>query len=255
MVMLPDACAPEGLRLYAIGDVHGRRDLLERVHARIARDLDARPVADWRVIHLGDYIDRGGESAQVLAMLADYARDPHALFLKGNHDQFLIDFLAGGSVADFDIWMYNGGVETLDSFGIDGARAAYDSDAATLEPLRERLAGALAPGVAELLEGLAFMLRFGDYAFVHAGVRPGVPLEAQNPQDLIWIREPFLLDGRDHGAVVVHGHTPVERVVVRPNRIAIDTGAVFSGELSCLVLEGATQALLGREGPAPLEAG
>jgi serine/threonine protein phosphatase 1 len=188
-------------------------------------------------------------------MLAKHARDPHALFLRGNHDQLLIDFLAGGSVEGFDLWMYNGGVETLDSFGIDGASVAFYSDTAMLMRLRETLTAALAPGVAEWLDGLAFTLRFGDYLFVHAGVRPGVPLEEQDPQDLIWIREPFLSDGSDHGAVVVHGHTPAEEVDVRPNRIGIDTGAVFSGELSCLVLEGATKALLGPHGLAPLEAG
>lgn len=244
MVMLAEARLPEGLRLYAIGDIHGRRDLLERMQARIARDLERRPVADWRVIYLGDYIDRGPESAQVLAMLADQAQDPHAAFLRGNHDQFLIDFLAGGGTEDFDIWMYNGGAETLDSFGIDGARAAYDIDPAELERLRPRLAAALAPGVAEFLDGLEAMLRFGDYIFVHAGLRPGVALEAQDRRDLIWIREPFLSDPRDHGAVVVHGHTPVETVEVRANRIGIDTGAVFTGKLSCLVLERTGQALL-----------
>jgi serine/threonine protein phosphatase 1 len=229
--------------------------LPERMQARIARDLAQRPAADWRVIHLGDYIDRGPESAQVLAMLAGRAQDPHALFLRGNHDQFLIDFLAGGGSEGFDIWMYNGGTETLDSFGIDGARAAYDSDPSDLDRLRARLAAALAPGVAGFLDGLGTMLRFGDYVFVHAGLRPGVALEAQDPRDLIWIREPFLSDPRDHGAVVVHGHTPVEAVEVRANRIGIDTGAVFTGRLSCLVLEGAGQALLGEHWLEPLDGG
>lgn len=255
MVTLTDASLPVGLRIYAVGDLHGRRDLLERMQARIARDLDARPVADWRVIHLGDYIDRGAESAQVLARLAEGAHDPHVLCLRGNHDQFLIEFLAGGGADVFDLRMYNGGTETLDSFGIDGARAAYDSEPGPLARLREQLAAALAPGVAEFLEGLAWSLRFGGYVFVHAGLRPGVALDAQEPHDLIWIREPFLSDPSDHGAVVVHGHTPVEDVEVRPNRIGIDTGAVFTGKLTCLVLEGATRMLLSDGWLEPLREG
>jgi len=252
MVTLAEARLPEGLRVYAIGDVHGRRDLLERVHARIARDLEARPVADWRVIHLGDYIDRGPDSAGVLALLADSARDPRALFLRGNHDQFLSDFLAGATGESFQLWMYNGGVETFDSFGIDGFQAAYAVDPAALARLRAALMAAMPAEVAEFVDGLEPMLRFGDYAFVHAGVRPGVALEAQDPHDLIWIREPFLSDLSDHGAVVVHGHTPVETVEARPNRIGIDTGAVFTGTLSCLVLEGTGKALLEEHLLAPL---
>jgi len=259
MVTLAEARLPEGLRIYAVGDVHGRRDLLERIQARIARDLDARPVADWRVIYVGDYIDRGGESAQVLAHLAEGADDPHVLCLRGNHDQFLIDFLAGegprGWSEGFDLWMYNGGAETLDSFGIDGARAAYETEPAELMRLREQLSAALAPGVAEFLDGLAWTLRFGDYVFVHAGLRPGVALEDQSPQDLIWIREPFLSDQSDRGAVVVHGHTPVEEVEALPNRVGIDTGAVFTGKLTCLVLEGATRMLLSDGWLEPLKAG
>jgi serine/threonine protein phosphatase 1 len=259
MVTLVEARLPEGLRIYAVGDLHGRRDLLERMQARIARDLDARPVADWRVIYLGDYIDRGAESAQVLAMLAEGANDSHVLFLRGNHDQFLIDFLAGegprGWSEGFDLWMYNGGAETLDSFGIDGAQAAYETEPVELERLRDRLAGALAPGVAEFLDGLHWSLRFGDYIFVHAGLRPGVTLDAQEQHDLVWIREPFLSDPSDHGAVVVHGHTPVEEVDIRPNRIGIDTGAVFTGKLTCLVLEGSTRKLLSDGWLEPLREG
>ena len=252
MVMLPDARTPPGLRLYAIGDVHGRTDLLADMHQRIARDLARRPVADWRVIHLGDYVDRGPDSAGSLELLLDYQGEGHGDFLIGNHDRFLLDFLTDPEGADFDLWMINGGATTLDSFGINVRLMAFSDDEHFRLSLYDELIAAMRPGLPEFLGGLSRMLRFGDYVFVHAGVRPGVPMEEQSDHDLVWIREPFLLSDEDHGAVVVHGHTPVEAVEVRPNRIGIDTGAVFTGNLTCLVLEGATRALLGPDGVAPL---
>lgn len=252
MVMLPDARAPEGMRLYAIGDVHGCAGLLAGVHARIAADLERRPAADWRVIHLGDYVDRGPDSAGVLGLLLDCRDSGHAEFLLGNHDGFLIDFLADSGTASFDLWMDNGGIEMLDSFGIDGMRAAHCGTARARSRLRAELIGAMPPGLAGFLAALTPMVRHGDYAFVHAGVQPGVPLARQEVADLIWIRHRFLRSEADHGAVIVHGHTPAEKAEVRPNRIGIDTGAVFTGNLTCLVLEGTGRALLGADGPEPL---
>ncbi len=254
MVMLPEASAPEGLRLYAIGDVHGRADLLAEMHLRIARDLRQRPAADWRVIHVGDYIDRGPESARALSLLIDYARGGRAEFLLGNHDQFMLDFLLDPERAEFDLWMMNGGGATLESFGVGDALFGYDADPGARQALRDRLVAAM-PGMVDFLRGLAGMVRHGDYAFVHAGVRPGVPLERQTLHDLVWIREPFLSATGDLGAVIVHGHTPMRAVDVQPNRIGIDTGAVFGGPLSCLVLEGRERALLEAEGPVPLGGG
>jgi serine/threonine protein phosphatase 1 len=252
MVMLPGARTPEGLRLYAIGDVHGRTDLLAGMHLRIARDLDRRPVDDWRVIHLGDYIDRGPDSAGVLALLLEYQDQHHAEFLAGNHDLFLIDFLADPEGADFDLWMDNGGAKTLDSFGIDGRAAAFTNNERSRRRICNQMTETMPPGLTGFLGDLSLLLIYGDYAFVHAGISPGVPLEEQSTKDLTWIREPFLSSEIDHGSVVVHGHTPVEAVEVRPNRIGIDTGAVFTGNLTCLVLEGAERALLGTDGLVPL---
>jgi serine/threonine protein phosphatase 1 len=252
--MLPGARTPEGLRLYAIGDVHGRTDLLVGMHQRIASDLDRRPVDDWRVIHLGDYIDRGPDSAGVLALLLEYQDQHHAEFLAGNHDLFLIDFLADPEGADFDLWMDNGGAKTLDSFGIDGRAAAFTNNERSRRRICNQMTEAMPQGLTGFLDNLSLLLIYGDYAFVHAGISPGVPLEEQSTKDLTWIREPFLSSKIDHGAVVVHGHTPVEAVEVRPNRIGIDTGAVFTGNLTCLVLEGAERALLGADGPALLGA-
>ncbi len=252
MVMLPDARTPPGLRLYAIGDVHGRSDLLADMHRRVALDLERRPVADWRVIHLGDYIDRGPDSVGTLALLVDYRGDGHGDFLIGNHDRFLLDFLRDPTREDFDLWMYNGGAKTLDSFGLEGVLAAFSSDERSLERVHGELAAAIDPGTREFLGSLSLMLRHGDYAFVHAGVCPGFALDDQSDHDLVWIREPFLSSDMDHGAVIVHGHTPVDAVEVRPNRIGIDTGAVFTGRLTCLVLEDATRALLAVGGVEPL---
>lgn len=253
MVMLPEAAAPPGLRLYAIGDVHGRADLLAETHLRIAADLQRRLVDDWRVIHVGDYVDRGPESARALAMLTDYAAGGRAEFLLGNHDQFMRDFLDDPEGAEFALWMMNGGGATLESFGVGDVPWDLASDPGWRRQLRDRLVAAM-PGVADFLRGLAAMCRHGDFAFVHAGVRPGVPLERQSLHDLVWIREPFLDSAADHGAVIVHGHTPARAVEVRANRIGIDTGAVFGGPLTCLVLEGRERALLGSDGPEPLAA-
>ena len=252
MVMLADARAPDGLRLYAVGDVHGCSDLLAEMHARIARDLERRPAEDWRVIHIGDYIDRGPDSAGALALLMDYRADPHAEFLLGNHDQFLRDFLKAPDLEEFQLWMFNGGVETLDSFGLDGVDLMFWSRETDLADVRDQVLAAAPDGLLEFLDGLALYVEHGDYAFVHAGVMPGAPLDEQSDHDLVWIREPFLASDLDHGAVIVHGHTPTETVELHPNRIAIDTGAVFSGELSCLVLEGAERYLLGVEELEPL---
>jgi serine/threonine protein phosphatase 1 len=251
MVMLPDASTPPGLRLYAIGDVHGRTDLLTDMHQRIARDLAQRPVDDWRVIHVGDYIDRGLDSSGTLQLLLDYRTNGHGDFLLGNHDQFLRDFLQAPDRGDFELWMYNGGSETLDSFGLDGMMMAHSSRDQDLALFRDQLIAAIPPELPDFLANLSLMQQYGDYAFVHAGIRPGETLDEQSDHDLIWIRDPFLMSTEDHGAVIVHGHTPVEAVEVRPNRIGIDTGAVFTGNLTCLVLEGTERALLGVDGLEP----
>ena len=253
MVTLREAAAPPGLRLYAIGDVHGRDDLLAEVHRRIRGDLARRPVPDWRVIHLGDYVDRGPDSRAVLARLMAAAGDGHTECLLGNHDDLLRAFLADPEEADLERWLWNGGEPTFTSFGVawdEPFRAV--ADRALRHAIRRRMLEAL-PGLDAFLEGLPLMRRHGDYLFVHAGLRPGVPLEAQAREDLLWIRDAFLASCEDFGAVVVHGHTPVPRVEPRANRIDIDTGAVFTGRLACLVLEGRERHLLGLEGLEPLE--
>lgn len=239
---LGKATAPEGLRLYAIGDIHGCDDQLAAMHVGIVADLAARPAADHRIIHLGDYIDRGRDSAGVVERLASLSTsDPRVICLRGNHDQMLIDFL-DDPVRNGGVWMDNGGAETLRSYGV--ARLLFGAIPRALPSLAADLASVMPEKHKAFLRDLVYQVRFDDFVFVHAGIRPGIPLERQNPDDLIWIRDPFLFDPRDHGFVVIHGHTPVDRVDIQPSRIDIDTGAVYGGTLSCLVLEGTDYRLL-----------
>ncbi len=233
---LGEARTPEGMRLYAIGDVHGCDDMLAAAHDQIAADLGARPIADHRIVHIGDYIDRGPASAAVIERLARLTEaDPRVSCLRGNHDAMMLDFLAD-PVGGGPLWLMNGGDATLRSYGVDG-RARHDAKRYLAE-LGKQLAAALPARHRAFLEGLQLTARFGDFFFCHAGIRPGVPLDAQSHEDLIWIREAFLWDGRDFGVVVVHGHTPAPQPEVRPNRINVDTGAVYGGPLTVLALEG-----------------
>lgn len=236
------ARTPEGVRLYAIGDVHGRDDLLAEAHEKIASDLAVRPAADYRIIHVGDYGDRGPDTAAVIERLAGLvAADARVICLRGNHDEMLLAFLSDPLEAG-RVFLANGGDATLASYGVKlGLLGMLVSDYAKLAG---RLSERMPPDHRAFLERLPLTARFGDYLFCHAGIRPGVPLERQLPHDLTWIRDEFLLSSANHGFVVVHGHTPAPEPEVLPNRINIDTGAVFSGRLTCLVLEGTDHSFL-----------
>ena len=218
---------PDGRRVYAIGDVHGCDERLAALHGMIADDLAARPCAAPLLLHLGDYVDRGPDSRGVVARLA--AGDPlpgvPTVNLLGNHEQTMIDALSGQGAAMTD-WMIQGGKEALQSWGGDP------------EAPRPSWPGHVPGEHMAFLRGLALMHREGDYLFVHAGIRPGVAVEAQARQDLISIRQAFLYSEADFGVTVVHGHTPKTDPVIRHNRVGIDTGAVFGGRLTCAVLEG-----------------
>jgi serine/threonine protein phosphatase 1 len=220
------AALPPGRRVYAIGDVHGLDDRLAILHAAIAEDLARRPCASPLLLHLGDYIDRGPNSRGVVARLSGAAPLPGVatVNLMGNHEQTMIDALAGQGAAMTD-WMINGGRAALQSWGgdPDAPRCTWP-DAVPAEHLR-------------FLRDLALLHREGGYLFVHAGIRPGVALEQQTRQDLLSIRQAFLYSEADFGVVVVHGHTPKADPVLRANRIGIDTGAVYGGRLTCAVLE------------------
>lgn len=218
---------PAGWRIYAIGDIHGCADQLAAMHALIAEDARAQPAEHVTLIHLGDYIDRGPDSAAVVERLlaAPPVPDAEVVNLLGNHEVMLLDACEPhahpGAMA---FWLENGGAATLASYGAD----PDDPDGWEAVPA-EHL---------ELLRHCELRFDAGDYLFVHAGIRPGIPLDRQDPFDLIWMREPFLSFEGDLRQVVVHGHTPAPVPVVRPHRIGIDTGACYGGPLTCLVLEG-----------------
>jgi serine/threonine protein phosphatase 1 len=223
-----------GCRAYVIGDVHGRLDLLERLLAEIERDLVERPSRKALLVFLGDLIDRGPHSAQVIERLRTYGVPGlRTVFLLGNHEEVLLRILAGDA-ALITQWRWFGGAECLESYGVEPSAIAQLDDQAALEAVR----AAIPKEHAEFIGSFVDTCGFGDYLFVHAGIRPGVLVEEQVQSDLRWIREPFLLDDTDHGCVVVHGHTISEEIDERQNRIGIDTGAYRTGVLTALVIEG-----------------
>ena len=217
---------PRGQRVYAIGDIHGCRQELTALHQAIAADVAARPVASALLIHLGDYIDHGPASAGVIDMLAAGPPIPGVatVNLLGDHEHMLLLALDGDRAAGTD-WMWAGGRATLKSLGVPS------------DLPRERWAATLRPSRLAFLRGLSGWHRAGEYLFVHAGIRPGIPLERQEKDDLLTIRQPFLFTEQDFGFVVVHGHSTNPAPVVTTNRIGIDTGAGHGGMLTCAVLE------------------
>lgn len=235
------AAVPRGVRIYAVGDVHGRLDLLDRLLDRIA--ADGRDAGDLikHIVFLGDYIDRGPCSAGVIErLIAGPPAGFGAIHLKGNHEAALLDTLVTPRAAA--AWMAFGGVATLASYGI--AVSMGGVALSELDALRDRLRAALPPHHLRFFRSLRTSVSVGDYLFVHAGVRPGVPLERQTEKDMIWIREPFLHSDADFGKVVVHGHTIALEPEVRRNRIGIDTGAYATHRLTALVLEGTQRRFL-----------
>jgi serine/threonine protein phosphatase 1 len=231
---------PERLRLYVIGDVHGRADLLLRMRDLVQEDIGRQPVPQSTIILLGDYVDRGPSSMQVVELLASGTLFQHRVIaLRGNHEDMLLGFAQDQRGAL--LWRHNGGVETLHSYGVDvQAFRIGQAVRETGQSFRARLPAAHR----DFLAGLPTSCEIGDYYFCHAGVRPGVPLTAQSEADLLWIRDEFLASQADFGKIVVHGHTPVVQPQILPNRINVDTGAYISNRLTCLVLEGETYRFL-----------
>jgi len=228
----PGATVPAGERVYAIGDIHGRLDLFEQLIATIDADDARRRPAETTVILLGDLVDRGPDSAGVIAAARAWGERRKLRVLAGNHEEM---FLA--SFDDVDVlrhFLRFGGRETVLSYPIE--RAGYRE--LTLEQLQQRMREAVPADDLDFLRAAEDAIVVGDYLFVHAGIRPGVPLEEQKTRDLRWIRERFIAHEGDHGHVVVHGHTITPEVEEMPNRIGIDTGAFMSGRLTALGLEG-----------------
>jgi diadenosine tetraphosphatase ApaH/serine/threonine PP2A family protein phosphatase len=219
-----------GTRVYAVGDIHGRVDLLRTMNQLIHEDAYARQAPRNVVVYLGDYIDRGDASRQVIdCLLTEALPGFERIHIMGNHEDSLVKFLSDVQIGP--AWLSYGGVATLRSYGIKPPASERDLVRAQGE-LRERLPD----HHLAFMRGLALSHVEGDYYFTHAGVRPGVKLEAQNPQDLLWIRDEFLSSTAEFGKIVVHGHTITDFPEVRRNRIGIDTGAFASGTLTCLIL-------------------
>jgi serine/threonine protein phosphatase 1 len=233
---------PQGQLIYAIGDLHGRADLLSLMLAKIAADAARSKDARRRtLVFLGDYIDRGHDSRLVVDMLlSELPQGFDAHFLKGNHEALMLEFLEDPSY--LGQWLANGADATFRSYGIDVAELIRKG--ATPEAWRRAFHASLPESHRDFFETLELAVSFGDYLFVHAGVRPGIPLEAQDPYDLVWIRGPFLQSKENFGKIVVHGHTPRAEPDIRPNRIGIDTGAVFTDRLTALKLEDGSRKLL-----------
>lgn len=235
----------QGYRAYGVGDVHGRLDLLEQMIAKIEEDIGARRPAKNVIVFLGDLIDRGPQSAQVIERLRTWRpATAKTVFLCGNHEEVLLRVLAGEATVLAD-WLKFGGAECLASYGVDVDRLSDVHESVALSAVR----AAIPADHRAFLESFADTFRFGDFLFVHAGIRPGLAVAAQAQKDLRWIRDPFLDDQGDHGFVVVHGHTISERVEERANRIGIDTGAYRSGILTALGIEGAERWFLDTASP------
>jgi len=229
--------APNGVRVYAIGDIHGRADLLECIIGSIEMDMAREAVGIERfvAVFLGDYIDRGPSSRRVLDILMNgMPKGLETVFLKGNHEHFLVSFLDG--TCDPVSWLLNGGIAALASYGVDTSETVYMTSTEE-NRLRTAALDALPERHMVFLRGLGLSHREGEYLFVHAGVRPGVPPDQQMAEDLLWIRGPFLTSSSDFGAIVVHGHTITPHPLVLSNRIGLDTGAYDSDRLTCGVFE------------------
>ena len=231
----PRTRVPAAERVYAIGDVHGRLDLFIALMDRICRDSAARKPARVRVIFLGDLIDRGPESAGVIDRCMDYGRRfPGFEVLKGNHEG-LMEHALDGNLSAVTLWMRQGGDNALASWGVPREVIDQGSPADLVEAARQHID----PDVVAWIKTRPYTAQIGDYLFVHAGIRPGVPLSRQIPEDLMWIRNEFLTSDDDHAMIVVHGHSITdEGVQMHANRIGIDTGAYRSNVLTALALEG-----------------
>ena len=234
----PPPSLPPGQRVYAIGDVHGCLDLLRQVLDLIAQDMRERQPASTLLIFMGDLIDRGPDSAGVVAAVRALHAQGNVRVLSGNHEEMFLRAL--GDNETMRQFLRFGGRETLISYGLT-PEAIRDM---TFEELHAAISRAVPQDDIQFLKGLEDMIVLGDYAFVHAGVRPGVPLMSQTRDDLHWIRDPFLTSQADFGAVIVHGHTISAEVDLCADRIGIDSGAYVSGRLTALGLEGSDRWLL-----------
>jgi len=223
---------PAGVAVYAVGDIHGRADLLQQVFARIDQDHGRHPGIQEIEVFIGDYVDRGPDSAAVINQLVERSTCRETVFLRGNHEALMLAFLQ--NPAALPEWQHVGGMATLMSYGLQGVLNADREQQVELCAAFNRV---LPPSHRNFLQDLRTSYVCGDYFFVHAGVRPGLPLSQQEEQDLLWIRTDFLEYAGPFGKIVVHGHTPVSEPQIHGNRINIDTGAFATGKLTCFAFQ------------------
>jgi len=229
---IPKPQLPDGVRIYAISDIHGCAHLLEPMLRVVDADV-ARSRPHYAVeVFMGDYIDRGPDTRSTLDILVERSRRGNAVFLKGNHEAFLVRVFEDPSL--FEDWIAFGGTQTLMSYGLAPPDLKRDEPASILRDLIR----AMPTEHLEFLDNLRLSFSCGDFFFVHAGVRPGVPLAAQTERDLLWIREEFLRSEEHFGKYVVHGHTPVRSAEFMANRVNIDTGAYATGNLTLMSIQG-----------------
>lgn len=230
---------PRGRRIYAIGDVHGCLELLESLIAGIESEIANAGRTQTNILFLGDLIDRGPSSAQVIERVRTYPTDmASAHFIMGNHEEVMLQVLDGDTEL-LTSWLRFGGAETLRSYGVEPTDLPLAGEEAVAVIRR-----AVPSEHVEFVRSFSDSVSFGDYVFVHAGIRPGVELCDQSEADLRWIRDPFLSDSTERGFIVVHGHTITNSVEVTSNRIGIDTGAFCTGKLTALAIEGRQRWLL-----------
>jgi serine/threonine protein phosphatase 1 len=230
---------PEGIRIYALGDIHGRSDLLKKMFTVIDADIARNPVGRPIEVFLGDYIDRGPDSAHTLDLLIERSLHHETVCLKGNHEAYFLEVLRDPT--KLEDWRQFGGLQTLMSYGI---QPTLSPDAGEQADLISALTEVIPRDHLSFLRGLKSSFVCGDFFFVHAGVRPGIPLGEQQENDLLWIRNEFLDSDENFGKFIVHGHTPVPEPDIRSNRINIDTGAYATGNLTLLTIQGSSMLAL-----------
>jgi len=235
-IRLGQSAAPTDTRIYAIGDVHGYLQLLTSIHQKIRGDLENRPTGQYAIIFLGDYIDRGPDSAGCVQFLLNLcSEDNHVICLKGNHEDRLEQFLDNPLELAKSFFTY-GGVECAQSYGVDMSEfRGTDKD---ILKVCDKLRKKIPYEHKRFYSQLSMTVTLGDYLFSHAGVRPGVSLEQQSDNDLMWIRSEFISNKSLYDKVIIHGHTPTYPMEILPNRINADTWAYDTGVLSCVELEG-----------------
>ncbi len=230
---------PDGVRVYAFGDIHGRADLLKKMFTVIDADVARSPVDRPIEIYLGDYIDRGPYSSETIELLIERSQSRETVCLKGNHEAYCLDVLR--EPTKLEEWRQIGGLQTLMSYGL---QPSLNPGAAEQATLIRALKEAMPRDHLRFLQNLKPSFTCGDFFFVHAGVRPGIPLKEQREHDLLWIRDEFLDSNENFGKFVVHGHTPVREPDIRPNRANIDTGAYATGNLTLLTIQGSSMLAL-----------